>query len=494
MSLSRTTKVVALSLGKGLNMVGLLAAALVMNRILADDALATYRKSLLLYDVSTNILCTGLFQAMYYFLPGEKVRRRGVVLDGLLLLFGLGILLSLGFVIAGQIAAFWFANLELKHGLLLFAALPFAAMPGGLIAAVLVTQDQVPKLTSFNIIANLLLVTSLISVCWYFQQAMPVVAAKVFVQFLTGVLAVWILWNSVPSDSWTPSLTGMYRMFTFSLPLGIASAFGVIQIHLDRLIVASTCSDAEFVIYTNGAVELPFIGIITGSIATVILPELRRSVAAGDRSGALALFRLVAERSATFLIPLMVLLFVVAEPLMVLLWTEDSRDSTRVFQTYLILLPTRIVTYGSMLVALGLNRLILVNTAVAAGVNLLLCLALVNWLGYTGAAFSTVLTTSLVICLWSLLAIRSAIPCSILEVLPYRKIVEIFGLSLAAALPVVLSQLFTEGLTSLWQVVLGTAIFLLLFVGLAKLTNNQLVLAYIATFEQRFKMMTSQLK
>jgi O-antigen/teichoic acid export membrane protein len=144
-----------------------------------------------------------------------------------------------------------------------------------------------------------------------------------------------------------------------------------------------------------------------------------------------------------------------------------------------------------MMVALGLNRLILVNTAVAAAVNLLLSLALVNWLGFSGAALSTVLTTSLVICSWNLLAIRSAIPCRLMEVLPFGRILEIFGLSIAAAFPVVLSQMIIDGTSSLWQVVLGTAIFLVVFLALAKLTNNQLVLAYVAAFERRFKRMIS---
>jgi ACR3 family arsenite efflux pump ArsB len=78
-----------------------------------------------------------------------------------------------------------------------------------------------------------------------------------------------------------------------------------------------------------------------------------------------------------------------------------------------------------------------------------------------------------------------------MEVLPFGRILEIFGLSIAAAFPVVLSQMIIDGTSSLWQVVLGTAIFLVVFLALAKLTNNQLVLAYVAAFERRFKRMIS---
>ena len=77
-----------------------LVSGMVLARVLSKADLATYRQTMLAYDVVLPLLSLGLASGIYYFLPTEKNRRRGVVLEGLLLMAGMGLLYAI-FIAAG---------------------------------------------------------------------------------------------------------------------------------------------------------------------------------------------------------------------------------------------------------------------------------------------------------------------------------------------------------------------------------------------------------
>ncbi len=79
MAQSRTAKVVALSTGQALTTVVTLAIAVVLSRIFSKADYATHRQTRLAYLFVAPLLSLGLHQAVFYFLPGERVRPAGRV-------------------------------------------------------------------------------------------------------------------------------------------------------------------------------------------------------------------------------------------------------------------------------------------------------------------------------------------------------------------------------------------------------------------------------
>ncbi len=457
--MSIATKTIALSFGHGVNAVATIVTAMVMSRVLTHVELATYRQTLLVYDFSAVILGLGLTNSIYYFLPIETKRSRGLVLDGAIVLFVMG-LTSVAFLVLGgnQLLARSFSNPDLSPNLLYLSVLPVFALPSSIISAVMVTQGRVQQLTVFNLASNFLVLSSVIISCWISEKTEVIVITRVIATCLTCSAAFVVIWNSLPNDDWRPNWLNMQRLMAFGIPLGAASIFGSIQTHLDRVLVSVHCLPEEFAIYSNGALEIPLIGIITSSIAVVILPEMRCAIASGKKQAALSLFRKAAEKSAVMLVPIMVFLLVVAESLMIFLYTEKYADSAVPFRIYLLLLPARIVIYGSFMVALGLNNVVLYRTACAALCNLFMGYALVNWLGSYGAAIATVVTTYLIAVLWSLMAICRAVPCSFGEILPFRKVFGIWIISMIAIAPISVVMYLFESRYGVMEI-LGQGVF-----------------------------------
>ena len=148
------------------------------------------------------------------------------------------------------------------------------------------------------------------------------VISRVTLSLIASLIGLWLALRALPSDDWRPSGENMSQMVRYSFPLGLAGMMATISLQLDKFVVSAMQSPEEFAIYSIGAIEVPLIGIVTASIAAVIMPELRRFVAADEKLEAIRLFRRAAEKSAWVLIPAMLFLMAGAEPFMIGLFSE----------------------------------------------------------------------------------------------------------------------------------------------------------------------------
>ena len=467
MSLSRTTKVLALSLGNGLTALVTLVSGMVLARVLSKTDLATYRQTLLAYDVALPLLSLGLASGLYYFLPTEKERPRGVLVEGLLLMAGMGLVYAVFIALGGNhLLARRFSNPAIIPTLAFLVPLPILMLPAKLLPPVLVTQNRVQTLTVYNVLTALVLAAGVIGACVVWRSPSAMVLTRVGLSIGAGLLAIGLMLRAVPGGDWRPSGRHLKQMVIYSLPLAGAASLGAIHIQMDKLIVSSMCGPEDFAVYSNGAFQIPLIGILTGSIAAVIQPDLRRMVVEGNLAGALALFRQSALKSAALLFPAMFFLLICAEPLILTLFTEAYAGSVMPFRLYLLILPVRIIQFGSFMIVLGLNRVMLYRALAGLSANLVLSVVLVRQMGYLGAALSTVVCLYSVNCVLNFRAIGRAVGCGATAVLPFGALLRLGGYSLLASLPVGLMQaVFRPEWAPAWRLLLDSVVFAVSMVG-----------------------------
>ena len=389
----RTGKVVALSLGGGLSMIANLAFSMVAARWLSKHDYATIRQTFLAYEFAAPLLILGLPNAIYYFFPREHKSKRGVMVDNIALLLGAGLLFSLFIVLGGnQLLAMRFNNPDLDHTLLWLIPYPLIIMPIAGLAAVLVCMDRTRTLAVYNVLSGTVLALAGIAAILLTQSFAVPILVRIIVPAVFLPIAILLMFRAVPGAMRWPRWLSMNLMVRYAVPLGLASMLGSITLQLHSIIVAFMCSPEDFAIYINGAMEIPVIGIITGSVATVVFAEMAELCSKGDKAAALQLFRKASIKSACILFPTMCFLIVVAEPFILFLYSEKYIGSVAPFVIYLFVLPVRIVVYGSALMALGMTRVILLRSIFDLMINCILCFLLVKMVGYLGAAIATVLT------------------------------------------------------------------------------------------------------
>jgi O-antigen/teichoic acid export membrane protein len=430
MSQSRTTKVIALSLGQTLTRLSGIVAAAVLSRILTQGDYATYRQTMLAYAFISPLIMLSLPQAIFYFFPKHEGNERQMLTENLSLLAAMGIIFTLFLFCGGNnFLALRFHNPDLERTLRYLAPYSLFMIPAGAMGACLVARNKIKALTISNVLTRMTGLTFVVFACVLFKSPVPIIIAEVLSSIILFIVAMWLMFSSCPGALTYPSLHRMFEMVKYSIPMGIAGMLGTISMQIDKIIVSSMCKPTEFATYANGAIEIPLIGIITGSITVVIITDMTKMCQQNNPQQALALFQNAALRSASILLPAMCFFLVTADEFIVALYSAKYVKSVTPFRLYLIILPIRIVFFGAAIMALGKTKYILIRSIFDLIINAMLSIILVYYMGYLGAIFATILTLYFWTVPFNLKIISQGFNTSFWSVLPLRDILLMLILS-----------------------------------------------------------------
>jgi len=404
---SRTFKAGLLASGRFLTTCATLAILAVLARVLTVRDYATYRQTILAYQFAAPLLALGLPQALYYFLPGEKRRARAVLLENLLLLSGMGAVFSLFLLLGGnKLLASRFHNPALAKTLIIFAPYPLFMLPASALSACLMARDRFKQVPVFNVVSRLLMLVLVVTGCLVWRTPSAALMATVGSAAIVLFPAVKLMLASCKEGSARPTTSGMWTLLRYSVPVGIAGMLGAISLSLDKVIVSSMCTAEEFAVYANGAIEIPLIGIITGSVMAVILPDMVRSFKRNEPAEIVSLWQRSMAKCLMLLAPVMVFILVMAPQIMRVLFSSRYSGSSYPFRVYALMLPLRATSFGSVLMATGHPKLVTLYVGACVLFNAVLSVLLVGALGPIGAAWATALSEYLGAALATVMIVR----------------------------------------------------------------------------------------
>jgi len=394
---------------------------MVMARVLVKEDLAAYRQTFLAYLAVAPLITMGIGQGMFYFVPVEEKRIRGRVFDGMLVAGIFGVLFALFILFGGnELLAARFDNPKVAHLLLWLIPYTIVTTPADLTNSVLVARDRAQLAAVFGVVKQLAIGLSAIVPLIIWETAESSLIGNVTASIMMGLVGCLLIFRNTPTEWASPHIDGIKELLRFSAPLSLAGMFGTLSLQLDKIIVSLMCSPAEFAVYSLGAIEIPLIGIVTGATTSVMLVDMRRAIDKGDKAEALRLFRMIAEKTSLVLFPAMVFLMLMADTLMVYLFSSEYVESAVPFRIYLLLLPVRTVLFGSLLMALGKSRFILFRTVVGFFINLTLSTFMVWNFGSPGAVVATILTVYIWVTPAHFFVIRSELKVRYRDILPLR--------------------------------------------------------------------------
>ena len=393
--LSLTVKTLLLASGKAITALSAILATVILTRTLSKTDYATHKQVLLVFSMASPLLMMGLPRALYYFLPGEEKRPRAVLLENLgplfvgAVLFGLALLFGLSDLFARR-----FDNDAVALLALLMAPYALFMFPSNAFSACMMARDRIKPLLAFSVISRLLLLGVLAVAAIGFGTAAATLGAQVAWAVAAGVVAIYLMLRVTRGGiERTPRLRGVVEQLKFSIPLGLASMLGALSSQLDKYIVSDLCSTEAFAIYVTGALEIPLIGIVTGAMNAVVLPELAKFYNAGETDRIVDLWQRAMNKALLILIPVMFVILLLGVELVIVLFSSAYEDAADPLRIYALMLPQRAAVYGSVLMATNNTRYVTAAALLGLTLNVGLSIIFVQWMGYTGAAWASALTT-----------------------------------------------------------------------------------------------------
>ena len=255
------------------------------------------------------------------------------------------------------------------------------------------------------------------------------------------------------------------KQLKYAVPLGLASLIGLISKYLDKFIVGRYFSTEEFAVYANGAFELPFIGLVTGSAMAILLPEFVRFYKKEDYSSIGRVWRNSIRKISIILIPVTIFSLFFSEEIIVAMFSKKYVASTQIFFIYLLVLPMRITTFGSVLSAIDQNKVIMRWSIIGLVMNVIISLILVEYIGIIGPTIATVVSIYFV-GFGQLNQISRLIKTKISNILPINDLAII---TISSLLFIIIIRYFLQDFHSLYfRLILSGVIFTIVYYGFFK--------------------------
>ena len=434
---STKLKIAALSVGKAANMSISILTMVIMTRLLDKNDVAAYRQTFLAYAVVAPILQLGVSNALYYFLPVEKIRIRGRVVDSLTILGCMGLAFGVFILLGGNhYLASIYDNPQVAT--LLLWLIPYAIMtvPGSQFETVLVARDKAVLASVLGMCRQVVIgITTIMPLILWKSVEAPLIG-NVVASVTMSAAAIVLMIRATPKQSARPSMSSIKEILILSVPLAVSSMAGVLGMQADKIIVSVYTSPAEFAVYVLGAMEIPIIGILTGSITAVLLVEMRKSIVQNNPRDAHKLFKNGGEKSGFLILPVMTFLMINADLFMETLYTSEYLKSADPFRVYLLLLPLRTVVFGSFFIALGKKWFMVWRDMAELVLNIALSIYFVKLYGAIAAAYVTVGLTLGYHAVINIGYLSYLLKIKFTELLPYRSYAYMTMASLAVVLAV----------------------------------------------------------
>lgn len=416
------------------------AIALVMSMVLArshytDADKAVYKEILMIVNLVSSFIMLGLPKSLNFFLARtESMEEKRRFLS---FYYTLNTILSffVGFVLVVSVI---FIDPQGMGKYLYFLALfPWTKIVCASIENLLIVYKKAKYLVAFRILNSASLLISLaiaVLLNWEFGYYM---LAYVLVE--TGfAVAVYILASKFAGGIRPYISKKMLKtVLAFSIPLGLASVVGTLNIELDKFIIRCFMDDKNFQTYTFVATELP-VTMIASSFTAVLLPQMVRMLSKNDTKKALKLWGNATTLSMMIISIVSVGCFVYCGDVVNILYGPDYVYGKWVFGLYSLYLILRSTYYGMVLNSVGKTTFIFwssIGTLISNAVLNVVFFVVMRWLfGETAAMMSPALATlcsSIIMSIIQLTATAKYLKVGLRDVFPWFNAAKVLLLNAA---------------------------------------------------------------
>ncbi len=170
------------------------------------------------------------------------------------------------------------------------------------------------------------------------------------------ILIIAYFFKGVPFKGVRQEKSGLAfkEILAYSIPLLSATIAGTIYRAANQFYISRYFGTEVFAEFSNGFIEIPFVQMITGATATVLMPVFSKIIhEKTDISQITDLWRSALRKSAIIIYPLVIYFLFYAEELVTIVYSGAYAASSRYFSVAMILNFFNIIVFAPLLLSLG---------------------------------------------------------------------------------------------------------------------------------------------
>ena len=243
--------------------------------------------------------------------------------------------------------------------------------------------------------------------------------------------------------------------FIYVLTITTGVVLGAFNLYIDKYLVATLLNPTEFVFYQNGAINLPFVNIITSSLFIALIPVFAELNVKHKIKELAFQTKMAIAKCTFFLIPILVYCFFEAIPLIKFLYGDDFEASGHVFKIYILRYALSVMAFSIFMGSIGLEKRSNFIIFISAVIGLALNSVLIPMYGIIGASWAIVIASLSTIAI-SFYYINKKLNLRISDYFPVRDYFRIIFFSVLLYIPF---YFFNASIDLKWVVVISAMIY-----------------------------------
>ncbi|GEM_PF-3037290 len=304
-------------------------------RLVSQEDFGQYRLFWLIANTLLLIVPLGIGRSLLFFLPRSSPAEQGAIVSQSLLYFTV---VSLPIALVLALAPAWLPReiAELTEPPLVLGAFTFVWLLSSLIN-VLPNADRNIRWQAVAISVSAVARTVIVvAVAWITRDLQAVfLALLAFSALQCCLLAYYVITRHGPNLSW-PTLSGLRRQFSYSAPFGLSGILARARRQIEQWIVVALFATSSLAIFSIAVSFNGLLSLFRSSVGNVVLPKMSKRHAGGDVGRALALNNRGNLAICFLIYPFIVFLWVFAEPMVRLLYTDQYIDAVPILRVYAV--------------------------------------------------------------------------------------------------------------------------------------------------------------
>jgi len=367
-----------------------LLSSMLLSRFRTVEEYGTYSQLTIAITLATSLFMLGLPNSINYFLAkaNNAEERRDFLSVYYSLNTILGVVLGVVLVLLVPLIEIYFDNETIRTFWYFLAIYPWANVTISSISNVLVVYERTKLLMIVNVVTTLVAFLSVVVI-----QLLGLSFKEYITLFLIGniVIAIWIyVMVSRLEKGFSIQLSGalIRQIFVYSIPIGLASLVGTINIEMDKLMIGRMLGTESLAYYTNAGKELP-LTIVATSLTAVLMPQIVKKLKKGDNEGVVSLWGISIELSYIVISFFVTACVVFAPQIITILYSEKYLPGVAIFRIYSLVLLLRTTYFGLVLNSIGKTKFILYSSVASLFINIVLNCFMYWLIGFEGPAVAS---------------------------------------------------------------------------------------------------------
>lgn len=467
-----------LTFSKGIRGVLMLIFNMIIARLFTENLYGTYKQVNLIINLVTSICVLGIPTTIsYFYVSSDKKDKERLIGNTIVVLSSIAITSSLAIVLFRRPISELLNNPDILNYISLLSLQIFIMIISSFLENLYISSNSTVALGRIYVIYTITNFFSLGYIAIRTKNLYYLLLTMIIIEFLRSIF-MYLIIRSKESLKFRTEYRLLIKQIKFAIPLGVVALVQNLNMYIDNLFISNRYTPEQYASYANAATDIPLVGIVTISIASVVLPRMSKSYAVNrNQKEVLSIWGESCKKTALIMFPIFWVALLFSREYIELIFSyKYIESSTPIFIIYLLKFPLYFTVFGNILIVIKQQKYVMVNSIMGIVLNIILNVIFLKIFGLIGPAISTVIVHYFMVYL-QLLKISKSFEIKLKEALPYKKLVKIFLLPATIAIPIYLVSSIINISSILKFIIFGVAIYfisMVIFIKIGYINKKEL--------------------